>query len=58
MTFQPAIAKADEASTRQGYLDAMSIVSKMVQKTGHPVETETLDRVFDLLQSEYIKKWK
>lgn len=56
--FDETVAIISLANEKAGFLEAIKSVSKMAQKTGHPVEAETLDRVFEKLVAEYDRRWK
>ena len=56
--FDKEIKTIQEANNKAGFLEAIQIVSKMTMESGHPIESETLDRVFDHLQAEYTERWK
>lgn len=56
--FIEAMKTVVDNSKSEGFLEAMSTVAKLTQATGHPVETEALDRVYSELQAEYVRRYK
>ena len=52
------ISQISENGNRQGFLDAMNIIAKITPGTGHPVEAETLDRVYELLKQGYTERYR
>ena len=41
-----------------GFLDALSTIAKLPPITGHPLELETLDRIYFELERGYSKRFK
>jgi hypothetical protein len=58
MTPTILITKLSENGCRQGFLDAMSAVAKLPTITGHPMETETIDRIYEALEQGYTERYR
>jgi hypothetical protein len=56
--FREAMETMNIVNARNGWLDAMSTVSRLSTITGHPIEAETLDRVVAELEIEYQRRYK
>ncbi|BBO76915.1 hypothetical protein DSCW_43320 [Desulfosarcina widdelii] len=41
-----------------GYLDAMDLIAKLPTSTGHPVEAETIDRIYGALERGYSERFR
>ncbi len=58
MTADQAMVTISRGGQALGFLDALDALSKLSPATGHPVETETLKRIYNELQQRYVERYR
>jgi hypothetical protein len=58
MTPTAFINQISENGHQQGYLAAMDVIAKLPTITGHPMETETIDRIYEALEQGYTERYR